>query len=250
MEDNNINNNDSSRVIMLVSLIIVVSILLIGFVFIAVMDLTRKQADSVLKTTTRRTVKKTEKGTNIISDDELEKLEEITSTTTTIPEIENSTTKTKVTTKKVAIQTTTTTKTTETTKSQSVIPFNEYKIATGATTYPDALDSWEWEIVNLINEERRKNGLNELLVAEDFRQMAEDAAYLYYTTGDDAVKSYLANYSNLRMYSNLNIDAKTLYTNTLNSTKVTTNPYLRYVGVGVLLKNTGLNTYFYVIIYE
>ena len=69
MEDNNINNNDSSRVIMLVSLIIVVSILLIGFVFIAVMDLTKKQADSIIKTTTRRTIKTTEKATNIISDD-------------------------------------------------------------------------------------------------------------------------------------------------------------------------------------
>ena len=52
------------------------------------------------------------------------------------------------------------------------------------------------------------------------------------------------------MHSNLDIDANTLYESTLNSTKITTNPDIKYVGAGVLVKNITLDTYFYVIVYE
>ena len=250
MEENDVNKNDKSKIIMLISLIVVVSILLIGFVFIAVLDFTQEGTKSYLKTTTRRTIPSTESTTHNMTTLTTEEVvipeEDETTTTTTTTKNNSSGTNTNKTTKTVV----TSTKIVTSTRTQIVIPSNEYKVATGSTTYPDALDSWEWEIVDLINEERRKNGLNELLVAEDFRRIAEEAADLYYTNGEESVKSYLANYSNLRMFSNLNINARTLYTNTLNSTKVTTNPYIRYVGVGVLLKDTGLNTYFYVIIYE
>ena len=249
MENNDINKNDKSKIIMLISLIVVVSILLIGFVFIAVLDFTQESTKSYLKTTTRRTIPSTNTTTNSMTTSTTEEVimpEDGETTTTTTATTKNNSGGANKTTKTII----TSTKIVTSTKTQIVIPSNEYKIATGPTTYPDALDSWEWEVVDLINAERRKNGLNELLVAEDFRRIAEEGADLYYTNGEESAKSYLANYSNLRMFSNLNINAKTLYTNTLNSTKVTTNPYIRYVGVGVLLKDTGLNTYFYVIIYE
>ncbi len=73
---------------------------------------------------------------------------------------------------------------------------------------------------------------------------------MYYASGSESLKPYLSGISYLYMHSNLDIDAHTLYESTLNSTKITTNPDLRYVGAGVILKNTGLDTYFYVIVYE
>lgn len=248
MDNNNVNNKDSSKVILLITLIVVVSILLIGFVFIAVLDFTHKSAKNYAPTTTRRTYEvKEEESSTTTTTLNIESLSTTTVSTTTSTKGENKTTS------KTTKATKTTTKSSVTPteeENNSVIPNNTYSVATTPTTFEDALDSWEWEIVRLINEERVRNGLNELLVAVDFRTMAETAATLYYTNGEADVKNYLINYSNLRMYSNLNITPTDLYTSTLNSTKVTTNPYLKYIGVGVILKNTGLDTYFYVVIYE
>lgn len=249
MEKNN-NSEDKSKITMLISLIVVVSILLVGFVFIAVLDLTHKEAETRLNTTTRRTVKTTELITEDIKDDEEEEeedeedeLEEVDLTTTTTSQTQGNTT--------TKVGTTKTTKKPTTTKEVEVtVPASKYTITNSSTTYPDALDSWEWDIVDMINEARRKNGLNELLVASELRTMAEDAAYIYYTNGDAAAKSYLINYANMRMYSNLLIDSAYLFENTINSTNVTTNPYIKYIGVGVLLKKPNLDTYYYILVYE
>ncbi|MCH5167782.1 MAG: hypothetical protein J1F35_07870 [Erysipelotrichales bacterium] len=245
MEDNNVNQNDSSKIILLVTLIVVVSILLIGFVFIAVLDLTHKEAETHLKTTTRRTVSTIEK---ITTEQLHEKDEEEPTTTQTTATTKPTLTNSPSTTKKVV---TTTQPVAD--EDEIIIPASSYEIATSASTFTDAVDSWEWEIVNLINAERKKNGLNELAVAKELRDIAEYGAYLYYENGETAAKDYLINYSNYRMYSNLNVSAKDLYTSTLNSNyakQVITNQYLKYLGVGVVKKNTGLNTYFYVLIYE
>ena len=250
MEENNVNQNDSSKVILLITMIVIVSILLIGFVFIAVLDFTHKEAQNHLKTTTRRTLSTTE---SITTEPVVDKEEETTSSTTTTTTIQvkptTNTTKPQSTTKKVVM----TEAPAVDDEDEIVIPANTYEIATSASTFPDAVDSWEREIVSLINAERRKNGLNELAVAKELRDIAEYGAYLYYENGDAAAKNYLINYSNYRMYSNLNISAKDLYTSTLNSAyakQVITNQYLKYLGVGVIKKNTGLATYFYVLIYE
>lgn len=248
MEENTNNSNDRSKVLMLVSLIIVVSILIVGFVFLAVIDLTRKDAESRLRTTSRRTVATNQKEESSENPQPVEAVEPTS-------EVDVVTTTTKVTTGKITTQRVTTTKKVEEVipeqdYEESVIPSNDYEVATSASTYPDALDSWEWEIVNMVNAERRKNGLNELLVARELRDKAEEGAYIYYANGANQLKSYLEGYSYLYMFSNLNIGPETLYDNTVSSTKVTTNPNLRYVGVGVIKKNTSLDTYFYVITYE
>lgn len=243
--DNNTNvNNDKGKIMVLVSLIIAVSIMLVVFVFLAVIDITKKDASSKLKTTTRRTVVTKPSGdeSELPTTDEPTTTEEPTTATTT----KTSTTAQRITTTTKGAGTKVTTKAPE----ETVIPSHTYEVVTDATTYPDALDTWEWNVINLINEERRRNGLNELLVARELRNKAEEAAYMYYASGSESLKPYLSGISYLYMHSNLDIDAHALYESTLNSTKITTNPDLRYVGAGVLLKNVTLDTYFYVIVYE
>ncbi len=242
--DNNTNvNNDKGKIMVLTSLIIAVSIMLVIFVFFAVIDITHKDASSKLKTTTRRTVNPD--ATTGIPDTTTTEVPSVTEEPTT--GINTTTTRKVTTTSRV---TTTGERVTTKPQGETVIPSHTYEVVTDATTYPDALDTWEWNVINLINEERRRNGLNELLVARELRNKAEEAAYMYYASGSESLKPYLSGISYLYMHSNLDIDAHTLYESTLNSTKITTNPDLRYVGAGVILKNTGLDTYFYVIVYE
>ncbi len=244
------NDSDKSKIMMLISLIVVVSILIVGFVFIAVIDLTKKEGSSSLTTTTRRTYTTTETTQPETTSQALTEGSTTTTMelTTTLASNEKTTTTTKVTTRTSRLPNKPTQPTTSTTP--SVIPSNDYEVTTSPTTYPGALDSWEWEIVTRINEARRKNGLKELKVASELRDLAESAADQWIALGDEGIKKYLAGNSNFRMYSNLDVSAKTLYDRTVGATKVTTSPYLEYVGVGVLEKFTGLTTYFYVIIYE
>lgn len=250
MENNTNNVNDKGKIMVLVSLIIAVSILLVAFVFVTVIDLTHKDAKSKISTTTRRTIS-TEQTTDIpeppVTEPITEKPTNQTSETTTSP----TTTRPR---------TTTTRRVEDTTKPTSgddnhddggtVIPSHSYDIAYDSTTYPDAVDSWEWEIVNLINQERKRNGLSELYVARDLRNMAEEAAYMYYANGSSVIRPYLDGYAYLYGHSNSNIEPRTIFESLLNSTKITTNPDIKYVGSGVLVKNQGIDTYYYVIVYE
>lgn len=244
MENNNV--NDKGKIMVLVSLIIAVSILLVAFVFVAVIDLTHKEAQSKISTTTRRTVE-TEPTTEEIQ----EPTEEPTNTTEPTTISTTSTTPTN-TTKKTNAPVSVVTEPTKPTESDpgTIIPSHSYDIAYDKTTYPDALDSWEWEVVNLINQDRRNNGLSEVYVARELRNMAEEAAYRYYASGASSLQPYLDGYSYLYMHSNLNIDARSLYESTRNSTKITTDPDIKYVGVGVLVKKVNIDTYYYVIVYE
>ena len=246
MEDNNQNiNNDKGKVMVLISLIIAVSIVLVFFVFLAILDITHKDTKSKLSTTTRRTIKEEENTTT--NSEVTEPITENSTTTVSTTQVASSNSTRPSTTRKTTTKVVTTVVEEET---DTVIPSHDYEIVYDKTTYPDALDSWEWEVINLINQERRKNGLSELLVARELRNMAEEAAYMYYASGSSAIKPYLSGYSYLYMHSNLDIDANTLYESTLNSTKITTNPDIKYVGAGVLVKNITLDTYFYVIVYE
>lgn len=247
MENNTNNVNDKGKIMVLISIIMAVSILLVAFVFVAVIDLTHKEAGSKLSTTTRRTI-----STEPTTSGEI--TEPITEEAPTTPPTSASVT-TPSTTKQPATKEPTTVvvqpKPEEPdSPGETVIPSHSYDIAYDSTTYPDALDSWEWEIVNLINQERRKNGLSEVNVARELRNMAEEAAYMYYANGASSIRPYLDGYSYLYMHSNLNIDARSLYESTLNSTKITTSPDIKYVGAGVLVKKVGIDTYYYVIVYE
>lgn len=247
MENNTNNVNDKGKIMVLVSLIIAVSILLVAFIFVTVIDLTHKDAQSRISTTTRRTI--STKTTDEIDDFVTEPITEVPITTSSEKPV---TTEPKTTTTRKVVESVVTTSTTNNSSGGTVIPSHSYDIAYDSTTYPDALDTWEWEIVNLINQERKNNGLSELSVAKELRNKSEEAAYMYYASNKvaDNLKSYLNGYAYLYGHSNLNIDARTIYESALNSTKITTNPDIKYVGVGVLVKSEGLDTYYYVLTYE
>lgn len=173
-----------------------------------------------------------------------------TITTTSSSKKTTTTTKKKTTTKK----TTTKKKTTTTTTTTEVVPDRE--IAYTSTTYPGAIDFWEWGIVDLINEERASLGLPTLDVAVDLRELAETAADYWYDHSNDIIDDIIGNHS---YYGKKLINAnylesyQYLYDATVSNTDVTTNPHYRYLGVGVIYRDvgdTGMRTHYYIIIYE
>ena len=131
-----------------------------------------------------------------------------------------------------------------------------HPVTDGESNYPNALNDWEWEIVEMINEERRSNGLDELEVASDLRTLAEEAADYWDDFTESELKAYLAGNSYYAKKSNNlnhNNGYLSLYQDTISKTKVTTRDDLRYLGVGVIYKENGFNgipTHYYVIIYE
>lgn len=239
--------DDKKKIAILISIIVFVVILIALFVLVVLLDLNSSSDNERYSTTTRRTV-------NVEVDDdvntttteaikeEVQESESTTTTTTTKKSSSSNNTQTKVITETKVITSTSI-------KVVDIMPPEvNYEIASGKSNYPDSLDDWEWGIVNRINEMRRKNGLNELLVAVPLRSLAEEAADLWLGSGGDVVKEYLTGHSNYRKYTNYdNVSIDSLYNDTINVTNIVTNASLRYVGVGVILKN---NTYYYVIVYE
>lgn len=234
--------NDKKKIVILISIIALVIILIVLFVFLVILSFNQKEEKSKISTTSRRTISIKMTSSSVIpTTTEKVKTEEVTITTKKVT-TQRKTTNLK-TTSKITEQSTTSTKIIE-----ILPPVIEHETTIDKSTYPDSLDAWEWQIVNLINEQRKKNGLNELLVAKDLRQLAEEAADLWLGSGGDIVKEYLTGHSNYRKYTNYDdVNATSLYNDTVAATKVTTNPALRYLGVGVLYKN---DTYYYVIVYE
>lgn len=243
--------NDKKKIAILISIIVFVVILIVLFVIVVILDINRTDEHKKISTTTRRTVSveessndNNEEDSSESNDDEVIPKSDTTTTSTTMKTTNKTSTSsgTKVITS-TKIITSTSIKVVE-----ILPPTITHEVANDKSTYPDAIDDWEWAIVNLINETRRKNGLNELLVARDLRQLAEEAADLWLGSGSDVVKEYLQGHSNYRKYTNHeDVTPLSLYGDTVNATKVTTNSALRYLGVGVLYKN---DTYYYVIIYE
>lgn len=245
--------NDIKKIKVLKIFIVFVSILLIILGFLAVLDLTEKEAQTHLTTTTRRTTTISttqDKEENIPDEGFLEEIVDPTTDPTT-----TSTTSSKVTSTTKVI--TKTTKSTTTTQSSSVIPSHTYEQATGNTTYKDAVDSYEWEIINLINTERKKNGLNELIVASELRTLAEAAATLYSNSNETAAKSLLSDYAGYLIMDRYYYTPALFYAETVKQTKstatgydITTNPYIKYIGVGVIEKAKNAKTYYYALVYE
>ncbi len=122
--------------------------------------------------------------------------------------------------------------------------------------FPDVLNKETWEILRLINEERRKNGLTNLEVAVDLREKALEAAETWYEENETAAKEVLRGYSNYRRKSNqlaVSEAAQNLFSHTKENTGITTNRNIHYVGIGLLNKPkgvSGLPTVYYCIIYE
>lgn len=243
--------SDKKKITILISIIVFVIILIVLFGIVVLLDMNTDDENKKLSTTTRRTVN-VDDSTNNSSyfeiTDNIDNEEEVMTTMTTTSSSKNTTNKTKVSSGTKVITSTRIITSTSIKVEEILPPAISHEVATDKSTYPDSLDNWEWKIVNLINEARRKNGLNELLVARDLRQLAEEAADLWLGSGSEVVKEYLTGHSNYRKYSNHDdVSEISLYNDTIAKTKVTTNSSLRYLGVGVLRKN---DTYYYVIIYE
>lgn len=259
-------SKEDKRKILLLKVLITCLVILIGS-FIVITYLSYKSENEVknesLSTTTRRKITTTIKN----KDEELEEIEDDEPTETTTTSVSTTTKKevketTKKTTKQESEEITKVTKTSiSKVESTTRIITNQIvtqveptdrETTTSDTDYPNAQNSWEWEIVNYINQEREKNGLNKLEVATDLRALAHEGADLLEDYGINTTTEYLSDYNFYRGESNIIQESKTFFDGARNATKVTTGEYLRYLGVAVLTKKPqgGLTKYYCIIIYE
>ena len=249
------NLSDKKKIFILRAVIAFIILLIILFGVVAILDfLSNDNGPKYLSTTTRRTYTTTST-TSISTAPITNKTENISSSTTTSSSITSTKAKT---TKKNNFSTkkpVTSIVTTNQSSSESPIPeIPSYEEATGASNHANAEDSWEWYIVNKINDIREKNGLNRLIVATELRELAETAGDIYYSQGEDAVGDYLDGINNYRFWTiNQGVNQDYLVNNTINATRVTTNNYYKYIGVGVIKQinnQNGLPSYHYCIIYQ
>ena len=207
-------------------------------------------------TTTRRTVKTTKKTTNTYS------TKELTSEVITTTEIITTTTRNNSSSGSNNNRTTTTASTgggSSSGGSSTSTPTTTYETTTSSTTYQNAIDAYEWALVNRINQARRNNGLQELEVAVRFRQLAEEFAdrvennscsvvsldnaktYINYAGGDfyNTVNAWVrgGGFSESQMLS-MN-DEFYDYIISTSSVLVITSADIRYIGVGVIKKQVG-----------
>ncbi len=264
--------NDKKKIIILSLIIGFVAVLLILVGIIAYLSFIdeNKTPNDKLSTTTRRTVlSKDEEETTTngiqnptqsttVTTKEISSTEVTTSKNNSSKPITSSTTTTKKKTSSTKKKTTAKKKTTTKTNSGgSIIPIpDEREVTYESTDYPNADDEGAWNIVDLINEERIKNGLKPVEVAVELRRLAEEAADFWYEYSDDEIKDYLYGHSNYRRKSNhlyTNSAYLSMYEATVKNTKVTTNKNLKYIGVGLIYRVNGIGglaTHYYVIIYE
>lgn len=219
---------DKEKILMLVTLIIFIVVLLLSFAVITYFNI--KEENKVPKhdkttiqesTTTKEST--TEPTTKIVT----EAVTEITTTKT------SSTKVTTTATKKI------TTKGTTTTTEEIVSIVN-----------PSELDEWCLNIFNIINDTRKRNGLNTLSLKKDIRDLAIDASIKWESIHDEGLKSYLYGYNYYGYQSNIlssNNGYKVIANETLKNTDVGTNKYLNYVGINI---NKVDNKYYFIIIYE
>ena len=258
-------------------------LLLSSIVVVFFMNLKNKEDEkdvpTYVGTTSRRTIKKTSSNSKKTTTTILYEEDDTTTTTTvttTLPSLttttistettastvdstttKTTTKKTTTTTKKTTTTTKKTTKKTTTTKAPEYEepPSNDREVTISSTTYPGALDDWEWAIVDLINEERESMDLQPLQVAVEFRDLAEYAADYWYDHSNTVIDEIIGNNS---YYGRKLINAKHssysyLFDQTISNTDVTTNPAYEYVGVGVIYRDvgdTGMPTHYFIIIYE
>lgn len=219
---------DKEKILMLVTLIIFIVVLLLSFTVITYFNI--KEENKVPKhdkttiqesTTTKEST--TEPTTEIVT----EAVTEITTTKT------NTTKVTTTATKKITTKVTTTT----TEKIVSIVN-------------PSELDEWCLNIFNIINDTRKRNGLNTLSLKKDIRDLAIDASIKWERIHDEGLKSYLYGYNYYGYQSNIlssNNGYKVIANETLKNTDVGTNKYLNYVGINI---NKVDNKYYFIIIYE
>lgn len=250
-------NESKGKIIILYALIAFMIVVIGCLLIITFLSAKEENKDNVdkLSTTTRRTMSSTSTLPTNETTEVIEPPTTTTSTTTSTTSTSKKTTKRTTTSRKKTTKKTTTTKKITTSVPDFPEPIDR-ETTNESTDYPNALDEWEWKVVDAINAERIKNGLNPLEVAVDLRRLAEEAADFWYEYDDDEISDYLEGYSHYAIKSN-NLSMSTGYNYLIDrtkiNTKVTTNKYMRYLGVGVIYLDRGLNgikTHYYVIIYE
>lgn len=260
--------SDKKKIVILSLIIgfVVVLIILVGIIAYLSFVNENKNHDEKLSTTTRRTVDvsdeqdTTSTSTTQSTTTSTQTVTSSISPTTSKTNSTNSTTKTTTTKKTTTAKKATTTKQKTTTKASSggsIIPIpDEREVTYESTDYPNADDEGAWNIVDMINAERTKNGLKPVEVAVELRRLAEEAADFWYEYSDDEIKNYLYGHSNYRRKSNhlyTNSAYLSMYEATIKNTKVTTDKNLKYIGVGLIYRVNGIGglaTHYYVIIYE
>ena len=145
----------------------------------------------------------------------------------------------------------TTTKKTEITTTRAISPY--------ASGFPNAKDDLEWGYYKKINSIRSANGLVQLKMAKDLRDLAHKAAQKYYEypseTRNKLIKEYVASQGNysFKAYIDNNPNALDSISTIVGTSKITTNTSARYVGIALLAyadTNRGITTYSLVIIYQ
>ena len=118
------------------------------------------------------------------------------------------------------------------------------------STYPNALNDWEWAIVNKINAFRKSQGFKELGVVEEFRSRAEQAADEW--NGKESGLSDLENKlkdMNFYVYisSGKKVTEDTFYNKIIEAVNLNSSSKYSYIGVGLIQNGS---TYKMIVIFE
>lgn len=213
---------DKSKLIMLISIIIFIVVLIISFSLITYFNIKRENNNKETKTSE---VSQTTTSTELTTTEEVITTTKETTTTTKIKETKITTTKEK--------------ETTELTTELVNDIIN-----------PNSLGSWDLLIYNLINEERKKNGLNTLSVRSSLYNLTISAVDKWPSIHDEGLKEYLNTYNYYGYQSNILSSSngyKEIALEVFKNTDVETNAYLNYIG---LYTKKNDNKYYFIIMYE
>lgn len=213
---------DKSKLVMLISIIIFIVVLIISFSLITYFNIKRENNNKENKTSE---VSQTTTSTELTTTEEVITTTKETTTTTKIKETKTTTTKEK--------------ETTELTTELVNDIIN-----------PNSLGSWDLLIYNLINEERKKNGLNTLSVRSSLYNLTISAVDKWPSIHDEGLKEYLNTYNYYGYQSNILSSSngyKEITSEVFKNTDVETNAYLNYIG---LYTKKIDNKYYFIIMYE
>lgn len=212
--------NDKTKIVGLISIIVFIIILIFSFSIITYFNIKEENKKPIKKLTTT-TIQSTTKPT--------------TTTTHTTTTQSTTTHQESTTTNKIIIPSSTTTQAPE----EDVILITE-----------DSLEDWPYKIFKIINEERIKKGLESLSVKKDIYDLSLSAVNKWEEIKDSGLKEYLKEYNYYGYQSNILSNAtgyKIIANETIKNTDITTNKYLKYIGLSLIQKD---KRYYFIIIYE
>lgn len=210
--------NNKTKLIGLITIIFFIITLIVSFSYITYFNM-KKENEVIKKSTTPNTTTETTTITN-----------ESVVTEVTTNHSKSTTTSKKVTTSKVNTTTT--------------------ELVSDVEIVEDENDEWIIGILNIINDERNKTNLEPLILKKDIHELALKASLFWEEKSEEELKTFMSGYNYYGYVSNIlnNVNGyKTIANETINNTTISTNKYLKYVGIGLTKKD---NKYYYIIIYE